>query len=406
MHTLSQLRSGKLAGITRLTLSENLREFPLEILSLVDSLEVLDISNNQLSSLPEELNQLHQLKIIFASNNQFDTLPEILGRCANLEMVGFKSNHITHVPENALPEKLRWLILTDNKIESLPDSLGERPRLQKLALAGNRLTALPKTITQLQQLELIRISANQLEALPEQLLDLPKLAWLAFAGNPFNRPVNNVGGNDNNPTNSVPEISSSSFTIQRLLGQGASGVISSATWNIEQHQFPSDVAVKVFKGDVTSDGYPQDELQVCLKAGDHPNLIKPLAQVNEESYLALVMELIPSHYRNLGLPPSLQSCTRDTFSEGFSLSTAQVQKIITQMQTVFDHLHAHHICHGDLYAHNTLFDDEANIIFGDFGAATMYHMLPTSQQEKIKKIEQRALDYFIEDLWSVCSERV
>ena len=402
LHTLSQLRSGELAGITRLTLSENLREFPLEILSLADSLEVLDISNNQLSSLPEELSQLHQLKIIFASNNQFDTLPEILGQCANLEMVGFKSNHITHVPEKALPAKLRWLILTDNKIERLPDSLGERPRLQKLALAGNRLTALPKTIAQLHNLELVRISANQLNTFPEELLDLPKLAWLAFAGNSFNRPENNSEGNLDN----VPEIASSSFTIQHLLGQGASGVISAATWDIEQNQFPNEVAVKVFKGEVTSDGYPQDELQVCLKAGNHPNLIKPLAQVNEAGYLALIMELIPSHYRNLGLPPSLQSCTRDTFPEGFSLSTAQVQKIIAQMQTVFDHLHAKHICHGELYAHNTLFDDAANIIFGDFGAATMYHMLPTSQQEKIKKIEQRALDYFIEDLWSVCSERM
>ena len=72
------------------------------------------------------------------------------------------------------------------------------------------------------------------------------------------------------------------------------------------------------------------------------------------------------------------------------------------MQNVFDHLHNKHICHGDLYAHNTLFDQEANIIFGDFGAASAYHMLNTQQQKNIKQIEQRALDYFIEDLMSVC----
>jgi hypothetical protein len=398
LHTLSQLRSGELAGITRLILSEDLREFPLEILSLADSLEVLDLSNNQLSSLPIEINQLHKLKIIFASNNLFEVLPETIGQCTHLEMVGFKSNQIQHVPNNALPRKLRWLILTDNRIETLPDSLGERPELQKLALAGNRLTELPQTMVNLHQLELIRISANRLNEFPEQLLELPKLAWLAFAGNPFSRPANDAS----NDFYSVPEISSSSFTIETLLGQGASGIISAATWNTPQTE--GKVAVKVFKGKVTSDGYPQDELQVCLKAGDHPNLIKPLAQVNESGYLALVMELIPSHYRNLGLPPSLKSCTRDTFPEGFSLSTVQVQKIITQMQTVFEHLHANHICHGDLYAHNTLFDQDANIIFGDFGAATMYHTLPTPQQEKIQSIEQRALDYFIEDLWSICSE--
>ena len=72
------------------------------------------------------------------------------------------------------------------------------------------------------------------------------------------------------------------------------------------------------------------------------------------------------------------------------------------MENVFEHLHSHQVCHGDLYAHNTLFDAQANIIFGDFGAATMYHMLNARQQAQIKKIEGRALGYFIDDLLSVC----
>ena len=63
------------------------------------------------------------------------------------------------------------------------------------------------------------------------------------------------------------------------------------------------------------------------------------------------------------------------------------------------------MCHGDLYAHNTLFDENTNIIFGDFGAATMYHMLSDDQQELIQKIERRALNHFIEDLLSICDEQ-
>ena len=161
------------------------------------------------------------------------------------------------------------------------------------------------------------------------------------------------------------------------------------------------MAVKVFKGQVTSDGYPKDELQVCLKVGGHKNLVRPLAQVTEVDYLALIMELIPYDYRNLGLPPSLDSCTRDTFEEGFTLSSGQIDKIINQMQQVFEHLHANQVCHGDLYAHNTLLNDNASIIFGDFGAASMYHMLSVAQQAKIKKIESRALMHFIDDMHSL-----
>ena len=97
MHTLYQLRSGELAGISQLKLSENLTEFPLEILSLANSLEILDLSSNDLTSLPDELAQLTKLKIIFASQNNFDHLPEVLGKLPNLEMIGFKSNKIRRI---------------------------------------------------------------------------------------------------------------------------------------------------------------------------------------------------------------------------------------------------------------------------------------------------------------------
>ncbi|MDN2482650.1 leucine-rich repeat-containing protein kinase family protein [Vibrio agarivorans] len=394
MHTLAQLKSGELAGITRLKIAENLTSFPMEILTLADSLEILDLTDNQLNSLPDELTQLTKLKIIFASNNRFETLPQVLGECENLEMIGFKANKINYVPEDSLPPKLRWLILTDNELEALPSSLGERPKLQKLALAGNRLTSLPQSMSQLHNLQLLRISANQLTECPEQLLDLPQLAWFAFAGNPFCQ--------CDLHSQTVPEIASQSYTLKEVLGQGASGVISKAVWNESQDAFPNEVAVKVFKGEITSDGYPEDELQACLKLGYHPNLVKSLAQVNEPNYLALIMELIPAHYRNLGLPPCLDSCTRDTFTPGFTLTIAQIEKIVAEMSDVFEHLHNNQVCHGDLYAHNTLFDEQANIIFGDFGAASMYHMLTKPQQDKIKQIEHRALVHFIDDMLSLC----
>ncbi len=396
LHTLSQLKSGQLVGIQHLALSENLTSFPEQILSLADSLEILDLSNNQLSTLPDSIVQLDKLKIIFLSNNLFEILPKVLGQCANLEMIGIKSNKISHVPSQSLPIKLRSLTLTDNQIARLPDSLGERPRLQKLMLAGNRLTALPQALEQAHNLELLRISANDLAAFPDHILNLPKLAWLAFSGNPFSQSDISI--------KSVPEIPSSHFTLQKQLGQGASGVISTATWNTLQANFPKDIAVKKFKGGVTSDGYPKDELDSCLKVGNHPNLVQSLAQVNEDNFSALIMKLIPSQYNNLGNPPSFDSCTRDTFPTDFSLTIDQIEKIISQMKAVFEHLHTNQVSHGDLYTHNTLFDDEANILFGDFGAASMYHMLNENQQQKLKQLEQRALHCFIDDLLAACKQ--
>ena len=402
MQTLAQLKAGELAGTKRLQLSESLTEFPMEILTLANSLEVLDLSNNKLSAIPAEIATLPHLKIVFASNNLFKVFPSALGLCPELEMIGFKSNQITTVPEDSLPLQLRWLILTDNKITTLPETLGHRPRLEKLALAGNKLTHLPNSFSQLTKLALLRISANQLSAFPTQLLPLPNLAWLAFSGNPFCQTDLHI--------DSIPEIASSDYDLQEVLGQGASGIIykaqlvgSSKTLDSNTSVLPEQIAVKVFKGEVTSDGYPKDELQACLKTGSHPHLVKSAAQVKEANHLALIMELIPPHFKNLGLPPSLQTCSRDTFPNDFVLSINHIEKIVEQMQQVFEHLHDNHVSHGDLYAHNTLFDEDANILFGDFGAASMYHMLPTTTQSAIKKIEQRALYYFIADLLSVCS---
>jgi hypothetical protein len=398
LQTLAELKAGKLIGIKHLTLSENLTEFPMDILTLADSLEVLDLTNNQLSSLPDEIKQLTQLKIIFASNNLFEVLPAALGACPSLEMVGFKSNQIKRVPEESLPLQLRWLILTDNQIQSLPESLGDCSRLQKLALAGNQLTRLPKSTDQLLNLELLRISANQMIAFPIQVLVLPKLAWFAFSGNPFCETDLHI--------KSVPEVSSTDYHLLDVLGQGASGVIYQANWADDvnpSNTFPAQIAVKVFKGKVTSDGYPEDELRVCLKVGEHNNIVKSIAQVNETHYLALVMDLIPPHFNNLGLAPSFESCTRDTFEPDFNLSIESIKKIAEQMQQVFEHLHDNKVCHGDLYAHNTLFDEQSNIIVGDFGAASMYHMLPDILQDSIKEIEERALMHFIDDLLNICN---
>ena len=155
MHNLEQLRSGALAGTRRLDLSCGLRTLPPEVFELADTLEVLNLSGNQLTNLPQDLPRLHRLKVIFCSDNPFSRLPEVLGDCAALQVVGFKACRITDVPGAAMPLALRWLILTDNAIRSLPPELGQRPALQKLMLAGNQLRSLPSSLANAQRLELI-----------------------------------------------------------------------------------------------------------------------------------------------------------------------------------------------------------------------------------------------------------
>lgn len=395
MHTLKQLRSGELKGIASLKLSEELSDFPEEIFELANTLEVLDLSRNNLSSLPADFGRLKKLKIFFCSENRFTVLPEVLADCPLLDLVGFKANIIETVPAISLNTNLRWLILTNNRITQLPAEIGNCSRMQKLMLAGNLLTELPQQLSQCHNLALLRISANQLSKLPHWLLSMSKLSWLAFSGNPFNiKP----------PVESLDTIHWDELEINHVLGEGASGIIHKATRYGDDET--KHIAIKVFKGSVTSDGLPEDEMDTCVTAGNHPGLVQLIGQIaaHPEDKKGLVMELIPEHFYNLGLPPSLESCTRDVFKNDIRLTANQVLKIAATVASVAAQLHSKGIMHGDLYAHNTLIDNEGNTLFGDFGAACFYDKTDIKLAEALQKIEVSAYGCLLDDLLGLCNE--
>lgn len=390
MQTLEQLLSGELAGTTHLKLSCDLTEVPHEVFSLSDTLEVLDLSANRISFLPADFGRLHKLRIVFFSDNLFTELPEVLGGCKQLSMIGFKSNSIEYVSEKALPPTTRWLILTNNKIKQLPASIGKCLQLQKVALAGNQLTGLPIEMQNCRNLELLRISANNLAGLPDWLLKLPKLAWLAFAGNPFYQ-------QESAKTAPLWEIDWEEFEILEQLGEGASGNIYKCIW--KKGLSSQDVAIKVYKGEVTSDGFPGDEMAAAIAAGSHPALVNLLGQIKDHpgGKKGLVMDLIPSSYYNLGLPPSLVTCSRDTFPEHTVFRNREILVIARTITSLALHLHKKGLMHGDLYAHNILIDQQTRSLMGDFGAASFYK-IDHSNAKRIQQIECRALGCLIDDL--------
>ncbi|TFF13779.1 protein kinase [Pseudomonas sp. BCA14] len=390
MNTLAQLKAGQLAGAQRLDLSCGLTEFPPEIFELADSLEILNLTGNALSSLPDDLHRLTHLRILFCSNNAFTELPECLGQCAELSMIGFKSNQISHVPAAALPPLLRWLILTDNCIRQLPDELGERPLLQKLMLAGNQLEHLPQSLTHCHNLELIRIASNRFTQLPEWLLNLPSLTWLAYAGNPVETAT--VVADDPTTANIPwPELE-----LAEVLGEGASGIIRKALWK----PLAKPVAVKLYKGTITSDGSPLHEMQACIAAGLHPNLIKVEGRVvgHPDDQAALVMDLIDPSYRNLAALPSLDSCTRDIYEAGTRFSPEVALRMIRGVASVAAHLHRQGITHGDLYAHNILWNAVGDCLLGDFGAASFHATTDTLETRALQRIEVRAFGVLLGEL--------
>ena len=397
MQTLAQLRDGTLTGVTRLKLECGLTTFPDERFDLAESLEILDLSGNALSSLPEDLPRLHRLRILFCSDNQFTVLPSMLGQCQLLSMIGFKANQIRTVPASALPPTLRWLILTDNQITHIPAEIGHCSQLQKLMLSGNQLNTLPVQLARCTRLELLRIAANRFTALPEWLLTLPRLSWLAYAGNPL-ADARELTALSNT---TIPGIRWEDLQLDGQLGEGASGVIYRASTRHDDTANP--LAVKLFKGALTSDGLPRSEMAACIAAGQHPNLIPIRGKLtgHPEHADGLIMPLIAPEFRNLAGPPSLASCTRDIYDDDLSMGGAELLAIALGIASAAAHLHQRGILHGDLYGHNLLHTGDGRALLGDFGAASLFD--PDSlHAEALQQIEVRAFGILLTELIACC----
>jgi hypothetical protein len=396
MHTLEQLQSGALAGATHLKLACGLTEFPRAIFDLADSLEVLDLSGNALSTLPDDLPRLTKLRILFCSTNRFTVLPAVLGACTQLTMIGFKSNRIDTVPATSLPPGLRWLILTDNRVAALPASIGRCTQLQKLMLAGNRLRALPDELAACINLELLRIAANDLSSLPAWLVTMPRLAWLASAGNPFSAA---------DEAAAAPGIDAAipwrQLHITHKLGEGASGMIHQAVW--QRDGVAQDVAVKLFKGAITSDGLPACELAACIGAGLQPNLIPVLGEIRDhpDGVHGCVMALIDPAFVNLAGPPSMASCTRDVYPADKRFAPDAMLRLARGIAAAAQHLHSRGIMHGDLYAHNILHTDAGEALLGDFGAASLFDA-QGPMAAALQRLEVRAFGLLLGELMARC----
>jgi len=254
-------------------------------------------------------------------------------------------------------------------------------------LTGNNLHALPEELANCAALELLRIASNQLSELPTWLLQLPRLAWLAFSANPMQR-------SRVNPGHHVTPIPWEELELGKQLGEGASGVILSAKW----HQ--KNVAIKLFKGAMTSDGLPELELAACLAAGTHPQLIPLLGTLKDhpQGTTGLVMELLPESCSILANPPSLDSCTRDIYPPSIRFSASETRRLAAKVASVCTHLHANGVMHGDLYAHNLARDINGDCYLGDFGAASIIHDLSPAQTSALQSLDVLAFGHLLGEL--------
>jgi len=123
--------------LLRLDVSFNqLISLPPEISSL-SMLAELDVSCNKLQSLPSELGSLSWLRILKANGNQLTTLPQSLDQLKKLEVLNLSENLLTSIPQEiAGCSSLQTLLLQNNDLKQLPLRLSAL-ELKQLDLSNN-----------------------------------------------------------------------------------------------------------------------------------------------------------------------------------------------------------------------------------------------------------------------------
>ncbi|XP_059421356.1 DISP complex protein LRCH3-like [Carassius carassius] len=155
-------------SLENLNLYQNcLRSLPESLINL-QSLTYLNISRNQLSSLPAHLCRL-PLKVLIACNNKLLSLPEDLGRLRQLTELDVSCNEIqTLPPQIGQLEALRDLNIRRNHLVRLPPELAELP-LVRLDFSCNKVTTIPVCYRNLRHLQSIILDNNPLQSPPAQI---------------------------------------------------------------------------------------------------------------------------------------------------------------------------------------------------------------------------------------------
>ncbi|AVH69016.1 leucine-rich repeat domain-containing protein [Nostoc sp. 'Lobaria pulmonaria (5183) cyanobiont'] len=214
-----------LTGLQQLNLDNNqLSELPEAIASLT-GLQQLNLDNNQLSELPEAIASLTGLQQLNLDNNQLSELPEAIASLTGLQQLYLGNNQLSELPEAiASLTGLQRLDLDNNQLSELPEAIASLTGLQQLNLNNNQLSELPEAIASLTGLQQLNLNNNQLSELPEAIASLTGLQLLNLGNNQLSElpeaiasltglQLLNLG---NNQLSELPEAIASLTGLQRL----------------------------------------------------------------------------------------------------------------------------------------------------------------------------------------------
>ena len=435
--------------------SPPLNAVPREVLQL-HTLRQLNLMGNALVSLPMEIGGLTKLQFLGLTDNNLTALPDSIGHLTELVALYVTNNKLTHFPPSiGQLVNLRKFQASFNALQALPKELADMRSLELFRAAGNPdLVSIPPALAKAPALTWLSLGGSKFcaafsknDPASEHEQEKHDAAWWSAAPSLSSTKEGRCSSSSSSSrkSSSVPPlVERQSLTLAQKLGDGASGEVFLSQWHpvalasssssssssfssfknkltpeklkkkTEKKQEARDVAVKIFRNDTSPDGRAVDELEIlCLL--EHPNLSKVRALLlddNDDNLPSLppsrprppvgvVMDLITG--QPLAAKPNHTSMLRCRWEEGKSYPLRVVLRMAQDVTGALRHLHEKQICHGDVYAHNCLMDEEGNTTLVDYGASFLYGGGEEGGREgeggmDFERLEVRAFGLLLRDL--------
>jgi Leucine-rich repeat (LRR) protein len=162
------------------------REYPYcnDIDMLNNNIEALDLHNKQLEGIPEQVFK-SQIMFLLLAENKIEQIPDSISfYLDSLCYLDLSRNKIRSIPDEIGNFKnLSRLILKSNSLISVPNEIGNLTILTTLDLNRNNLNEIPPAIGKLKNLTKLDLGDNNLTLLPSEIGSLKNLNVLNISKN-------------------------------------------------------------------------------------------------------------------------------------------------------------------------------------------------------------------------------
>lgn len=175
--------------ITTLDFScSSLKEVPSLVFNFERTLQHLYLDCNKIVELPRTLFQCEEIRYLVLCDNEVETIPPLIEKLTNLEVLMLSRNCLAYesIPANIHRcHRLKVLHLSSNNLTKVPNSVTRLVCLKELYLNNCDIEYLPANFGRLNNLHILELRENHLSSLPKSLKQLSELRRLDISSNTF-----------------------------------------------------------------------------------------------------------------------------------------------------------------------------------------------------------------------------